>query len=384
MPPQSSLRVLHFGRFHDPRNFGGIVRHVQTLLAGLASHLEADNLVAADRPLGDHFPCDGYQVHRAPSWGIRAGIALAPTLPLWARRLERAHAYDIVHLHFPDPLSHWAVQRLPRRIKRVITWHSDIVRQRRLLALYRPWLRRFLADADAVIVATPHHFTSSTQLDSVPAERRHVIPYGLDYRCLDAPANLTRARDFRSALPDGARPLVFAMGRHVYYKGFDVLIRALKALPEVTLALGGQGPLTAELRALAAASGVADRVLFLGRLSEPDLAAWYHACDVFCLPSTAVSEAFGLVQLEAMACGKPVVCSRLNNGVNYVNLEGSTGLAATPGDPDDLAGALQALLGNPDLRHRLGEQARLRARQEYSQDTMVARTLDLYHRLREG
>lgn len=382
MPPQPPLRVLHFGRFHDPRNFGGIVRHVQTLLAGLAPHLDADNLVAADSLSGEHFTCDGYRVHRAPSFGVRAGIALAPTLPLWARRLERAHAYDIVHLHFPDPLSHWAVQRLPRRIKRVITWHSDIVRQRRLLTLYRPWLRRFLADADAVIVATPHHFTSSTQLDSVSAEHRHVIPYGLDYRFLDEPVIQILARDFRSSVPGG--PLVFAMGRHVYYKGFDILIRALQSLPGVTLALGGHGPLTATLQDLATASGVADRVRFLGRLSETDLAAWYHACDVFCLPSTAVSEAFGLVQLEAMACGKPVVCSRLNNGVNYVNPEGVTGLAATPGDPGDLARTLKTLIDNTDLRHALGEQARLRARLEYSQNTMVTRTLDLYHRLREG
>ncbi|MDO9535724.1 MAG: glycosyltransferase, partial [Bacillota bacterium] len=155
----------------------------------------------------------------------------------------------------------------------------------------------------------------------------------------------------------------------------------LRLLPQEYLVLGGDGPLRAALYDLSRAAGVADRVRFTGRLDEADLAAWYQACDVFCLPSTERAEAFGLVQLEAMACGKPVVCTRLGNGVNAVCLEGVTGLTAEPGDPTSLAACLGRLLADPILRVRLGEAGRQRAHAEFSAPRMAAETLALYRRL---
>lgn len=380
LPEIRRLRVLHLGRFYREHAFGGTERHVAELLNALGPAIDADNLVAADGLRGDSFPVGSYRVHRAPSFGVLASTAIAPAMIAWARRLHAARPYDIVHLHFPDPLAQLVAQCLPRTVRRVVSWHSDIVRQRRLGALYQPWLERFLRDVAMVIAATPAHFSGSRQLDAVPQERRQVIPYGIDYARFVAPETLARAHELRSTV-GCASSVIFAVGRHVYYKGFDHLIRALRLLPQAYLVLGGDGPLRAALYDLSRAAGVADRVRFTGRLDEADLAAWYQACDVFCLPSTERAEAFGLVQLEAMACGKPVVCTRLGNGVNAVCLEGVTGLTAEPGDPTSLAACLGRLLADPVLRVRLGEAGRQRAHAEFSAPRMAAETLALYRRL---
>ncbi len=143
------------------------------------------------------------------------------------------------------------------------------------------------------------------------------------------------------------------MGRHVYYKGLDILIRAMRGV-EAELWIGGRGPLTESLRQTARDAGVSDRVRFLGFIPDAELVAYYDACDVFCLPSTERAEQFGLVQLEAMQCGKPVVATRLGTGVEYVTQDDVTGLLVEPGNESALAQALNRLLADRDLRLRLG------------------------------
>lgn len=178
----------------------------------------------------------------------------------------------------------------------------------------------------------------------------------------------------------GGKLLVYALGRHVYYKGFDVLIRAMRTVDGV-LILGGDGLLRESLQAQAEQLGVAGKVLFQGRIPEDQLAAYFHACDVFCLPSVEQSEAFGLVQAEAMACGKPVVNTWLHNGVNEVSRDGETGLTVPVRDPVALAAALTRLAREPELRETLGRNAALRARSEYSMAGMTSAHLALYREL---
>jgi rhamnosyl/mannosyltransferase len=280
-------------------------------------------------------------------------------------------------MHFPDPLSHLISLLMPRDIARVISWHSDIVKQKNLLRVYQPLLSRVTRKADAVVAATQAHFDASTQIpDELPPEKRHVIPYGLDFNELALDARSRLKRD-ELLLQAAGRPIVFALGRHVYYKGFEVLIEAMRKV-DALLFLGGDGPLRNQLIARAREIGVEEKVIFAGRIPESELSAYFHACDVFCLPSVEQSEAFGLVQLEAMACGKPVVCTQLGNGVNVVHQHGITGLAVPPRDAGALACALQALLDDPGLRERMGAAARMRALEEYSVDAMTRRHIDLY------
>jgi len=292
--------------------------------------------------------------------------------------LTRHHRapFDLVHLQFPaDPMAHFSIELLPRRVKRVISWHSDIVRQKRLLTLYRPFLDRLVRSADAIIAATPAHISSSEQLSAVRDRNVfHVVPYGFD---------LSRFRE-RPALADELRRrygggfLVFALGRHVYYKGFEFLIRALAGMPEAVLVLGGHGPLTQYLGRVAEEAGVGGRVHFVGRIPEVELPGYYHACDVFCLPSVEPAEAFGIVQIEAMASGRPVVCCQLHNGVTWVNQDGITGLVVPPADSEALAAALSTLMRDPALRARLGEQGRSRAFDVFTLEAMARGTLSVY------
>jgi glycosyltransferase involved in cell wall biosynthesis len=301
-------------------------------------------------------------------------------MPLIARRLHHEHRFDIVHLHFPDPLGQLTAMTLPRSVKRVISWHSDIIKQRTALAVYRPFLNAFVRDADAIIGATPQHFSSSQQMaPGKPRQLRKVIPYGFDPDALgwtDA-ARRTRAT---LELERGCRPTIFTVGRHVYYKGFDVLIRAMRAV-DAELWIGGRGPLTESLQRAAQEAGVSDRVRFPGFIPDAELIAYYDACDVFCMPSTERAEQFGLVQLEAMHCGKPVVATRLGTGVEYVTLNDVTGLLVEPGSEQALGQALSRLLGDPQLRARLGEAGRRRVAEEFSVAQMVDKTVALYRSL---
>lgn len=370
------IRVLTFGRFADD-NFGGLERYVFELARGLRDAVQYTNIVAR-RGSAPDLEVVGETIHARP-WLSVAGTPICPSMPWHARARHRRRPFDIVHLQFPaDPMAHLATELMPAGVRRVISWHSDIVRQQVLFRLYQPFLERLLRSADAVIGATPAHFSSSAQLPALrDAGRFHVVPYGFDLsRFLSRPP---LADELRRRYP--GRLLVFALGRHVYYKGFEFLIRALAGLPEAMLLLGGQGPLTHELASLARDIGVGERVSFVGRIPEAELAAYYHACDVFCLPSVERAEGFGIVQIEAMASARPVLCCELNNGVTWVNRHGETGLVVPPADAPALAVALRRLANDRDLRTRLGEQARARVLREFTTEVMARGTLAVYEQV---
>ena len=379
---EAPVRVLHFGRFFND-NFGGIERHVMLLLEELNQrpNVRADNLVAADRLRSSVLNVANYTVYKTASFGVLASTAIAPLMVLQARRLIRQNNYNLVHLHFPDPLTALCARFFPRDTPVIITWHGDVTRQKRLQKLLGPLVNPVLAGARVVVAATPAHFSSSTQLGAVADEnRKHVIPFGLrlsDYAA--TPANQAAAARIRERHP--GKSLIFAVGRHIYYKGFEYLIRAMADLPDAVLLLGGRGPLTEELQQIARDTGAPERIVFAGRIPDEELVDYYYACDVYCMPSIAPSEAFGLVQVEAMACKKPVVCCELYNGVTYVNRHEETGLVAQPKDVAGLQAALRRLLENPELRRKYGEQGYRRAWDEFTTDRMATDMLALYRRV---
>jgi glycosyltransferase involved in cell wall biosynthesis len=368
-----AIRVLTFGRFAD-ENFGGLERYVFELARALQGEVDFTNIVAR-RGAAPDAERGGHTVYSTPV-AYLAGAPLCPSMPIHARLLHHAKPFDIVHLQFPaDPMAHVASLMLPRSVKRVITWHSDIVRQRKFLRLYGPFLKRLVQSADAIIIPTPAHFTSSEQLPRwISPDRTCVVPFGLDYRrFIERPPLAEQIRGKRAG-----RFLVFTLGRHVYYKGYQYLIQAMSEVPDAVLIIGGTGPLTAELRSLVQRLRLESRVEMIGRIADADLPAYYHACDVFCMPSVERAEAFGIVQLEAMACGKAVVCCELGNGVNWVNVDGVSGIVVPPRDPGALAQVLRRLMIDEVLRAELGNQARERAMQRFSSDGMARGTLAVY------
>ena len=372
------LKVLHLGKYDG--DVGGIERHVRALLGGMPPEVEVVNLVANDCAATDEHRAKGYTTVRVANYASLASVALAPSMPSVARKLHRKHQFDIVHLHFPDPLGHLTAMTLPRSVRRVISWHSDIVKQQWALGLYAPFLRRFVGGADAVIGATPQHFSKSTQIPLAAADQlREVIPYGIDGAAFAVSTESVSLRD-QLQLERSTRGLIFTVGRHVYYKGFETLIRAMQTI-DADLWIGGRGPLTSSLKQLATDVGVAHKVKFLGFIPDQCLPAYYEACDVFCMPSVERAEQFGLVQLEAMACGKPVVTTRLGTGVEFVTLDDVTGILVPPKDVDALANALRTLLDDAELRTRMGSAGKKRVKLVFSLEQMIRKTVDVYHRV---
>lgn len=370
------LRVLAFGRFLDEKP-GGIQSHVEHLFHAMRGSVDYVHLVPSREWRDARLSLHGFPVIRKRGIDIDGTVSLSPPLVSEAWRLSRRQDFDLVHLHFPDPMTHIASMAVPSSVPRVITWHADIVRQRLVLPFYRPLLRAAARNAAAIIAPTPRHRDGSPILSQLADQSRiHVVPYGFDVSPFAEPA--ARAAELRARF---GGPTIFTLGRHVSYKGFDVLIRAMPRIrADVGLVLGGEGPLTDELRRLAVELGVGERVRFVGMVPPELLAAHYQAADVFCLPSVTVAEAFGIVQIEAMAAGKPVVSTKLNTGVDYANQDGVTGFTVTPGDPQELAMRLNQLFDDPALAARMAAAARQRALGVFTLDKMRDETLKVYQK----
>jgi glycosyltransferase involved in cell wall biosynthesis len=368
------MRVLHFAKYAFVRT-GGIERHVEGLTRSLAAR-GVDVTILAYDPSGDAVArwVDGVRLEPVPTLVRVSSQSVAPSLVARARRLAHEGPFDVVHQHWPDPLAHLAASLLPSQPTQVVTWHTDIVRQRVLGPLYQAVASRLLATPDAIICSTQAHLKSTQIARFAPAQQCHVIPFGIDVRRFEPTGQLLRdAKLVRERY--GGRPIVFALGRHVYYKGFDVLIRAMARVPAVLL-LGGEGPLTPDLSKLAA--GIGEHVKLVGQIPDAQLPAYFHACDVFCLPSVAQTETFGLVQAEAMACGKPVVNTALSNGVNELAPHELCALTAPPADMAALAQALCRVLAEPATASVLGTAGRERVYASFTEDAMADRTLALY------
>jgi len=363
-----ALHVLHVGKYYPPYR-GGIESHLHALCRELKKSVVVNVIVANETRRLMDAEFEGVRVRRLPRL---FNLASAPVCPTMAAEIRRTAA-DIVHLHLPNPLASLAYLASGHQGRLVITWHSDIVRQRTIARVLRPLEEAILRRAGALIASSPNYVESSPVLSRNRARCR-VIPFGIN-------ADAFRSRDAETVtkIRDRYGPhLVLAVGRMVYYKGFEHLVSAMTRV-NAHLLIVGDGPLRPKLERQAFDAGVMDRITFLGRVSQEQVVAYYHATDVFVLPSVARSEAFGIAQLEAMACGKPVVNTQLASGVPFVSVDGVTGLTVAPGDAGELAAAMNRLLDDPYLRGKYGAAAARRVRDEFSVERMAERTLGLYH-----
>jgi len=246
--------------------------------------------------------------------------------------------------------------------------------------LYKPILNAVFGRAQRVIAAAEENIASSDILTRFK-DRCTVIPYGVDLRSFELTE--TEAVEVERRRATAGEGMVLFVGVLRPYKGVDVLLKAM-ARVRARLIVVGRGPNRLELSGLAARLGISGRVLFLGEVSDSERRILLHACDVFVLPSIDNREAFGIAQLEAMACGRPVIASDLPTGVRFVNKNQMTGLLVPPGDSDALAAALQRLLGDERLRQTLGNAAKKRAELEFSSDRMVRRVQQVYEEVLGG
>ncbi len=369
------MKILELGKFYPPVR-GGIETLIRNCCDGFsAAGDDVECVVANVAPRSTRERADGVTVHRLASFGSALSVPLCPQYPLASQRFRA----DVIHAHTPNPLADLACVLAPRGVPVVLSWHSDIIRQRAALNAYRPLQHAVLRRADRIVVATPNHLEFSSWLPTYH-HKVEVIPYGLDLTAL-AEERVDAARVTNLRRSAAGRSVLLNVGRLVGYKGQRYAIEALRSLPNAELWLVGTGPLEGELRSLSARANVADRVVFCGDVSDDDLPCYLHACDIFVFPSVSPNEAFGVAQVEAMACGKPVVACNLRSGVPWVCADGVTGLTVPARDSAALARALGQLVRDEALRRKLGDAARKRAWSEFAKPTMVARYRDLFAEL---
>jgi len=370
------MKILHIYKDYFPV-VGGIENHVKMLAEAQAVRGHSVSVLVTSRDHHTHVETiNGVRVIFAARLATILSAPLSPVLFDCVRR----ETPDIAHLHFPYPFGEIANHLFGRARHIIITYHSDIVRQKFTRALYRPLRERVFARADRIIATSPNYIASSPVL-SRWKEKCVVVPLGID------PTPFERAvTELASALPQTkpsplasrSLPLLLFVGKLRYYKGLNYLLEALRELPRAQLIVVGTGPMERAWRALARRLGVAERVVFVGQVRDAELPAYYAACDIFVLPASERSEAFAAVLLEAMAAGKPVVCTELGTGTSFVNVEGETGFVVPARDSRALAAALTRLMNDAELCARMGAAGHVRVRQEFTREKLVERVGQIY------
>jgi len=348
---------------------------VRDIAEGLNKKTETDVLVCRKKGKAQTEVYGGVRLTRAASLGVLMSMPVSPDFLLKYRKMSQKA--DIISIHHPFPLADLALWLFGVKKKLVIWWHSDIVRQKFMLKLLSPLIRHSLNKADLIIVATEEMISSSAFLPKHTAKCA-VIPYGLDFDVYENPRGENFLTD--KLFSADSKKLLFA-GRLVYYKGIDILLKAMAGIEGAELFVAGDGKLRDELIGQAGALGMREKIHFLGKLSDGDLRRAYSDCDIFVFPSCENSEAFGISQLEAMFYGKPVINTNLPTGVPTVSIDGVTGITVPPKDVSALREAIIKLLENDTLRKEYGKNAAKRVREHFDLKQMLSKLLSHYHGL---
>jgi glycosyltransferase involved in cell wall biosynthesis len=373
--------VLHIFKDYYPPVVGGIEKCIHWMCDALRDDYFVRVLVAARSRRTTDEVVDGVRVVSVGCYGRVLSLPLAPGFPGWLRRLDS----QILHFHLPMPASEMSYLLARPKGKVVVTYHSDIVRRAQRLTGYGALQQVFLKKADAILPTSQRYLDSSAAL-APHRERCRVMPLGIPIGNYDE-TDASRAYSARIREMARGRLAIVFVGVLRYYKGLTFLIEALRGLPEtVCVFLGGDAPLDrpierTTLERQVAESGLGHRVFFLGKLGDSEVTGLLRAGDIYCLPSHLRSEAFGLSQIEALACGLPVVCTNLDTGVPEVNADGVTGIVVEPANPEALRHALASLIDHPELRTQYGEAGRRRAEALYSVEAMGRNLRDVYGRL---
>ncbi|MBI3727605.1 MAG: glycosyltransferase family 4 protein [Burkholderiales bacterium] len=367
------MKVLHFYRTYYPDTFGGVEQVIRQMAVG-TTRLGVENEVLtltrdADRPLIEF---EGHKVHRA-----HLNFEIASTGFSWSalsRFVELAKQVDVIHYHFPWPFMD--IAHFLGRIKKpsVVTYHSDIVRQKYLLKLYSPLKHQFLRDVDRIVATSPNYLATSPTLE-LYKDKTEVITYGLDNSIYPVPSAELLAK-WRAIV--GENFFLF-VGMLRYYKGLHILLEAA-AGTDIPIVIVGDGPEEIELKRQAESLQLKN-VHFLGALPEPDKIALLTLCYALAFPSHLRSEAFGISLLEGAMYGKPMISSEIGTGTTYINVAGQTGMVVPPSDPAAFRQAMEYLLAHPQEAAQMGINARQRYLDLFTADKMASNYARLYQQV---
>lgn len=369
------LKILQVNKLYYPE-VGGIEKTLQLIAEGLNEKTEMDVLVCQKRGKGVSEQINGVRIHRAGSFGVIASVPISISF-IWKLR-KMSSGMDIVHYHMPFPLGDLACLLSGYKGKVAAYWHSDVVKQKKWMFLYQPIMKAFLKRADVIFIGARGVADGSKYLQPYLNKCR-VVPFAVSENILqDGKIYLEKNGYLRK---NKVIQILF-VGRLVYYKGISVLIDAMKQLPDhIKLTVVGNGVLEEDMKQKCRVLNIENRVEFLGEVTNEQLRQCYRKADVFVLPSTQRSEAFGLVQLEAMAYGLPVVNTNLKSGVPEVSIHKETGLTVEPENSVQLAEALEWLAEHQEERIQMGKRARKRVENNYSESAFFSGLMNEYEKL---
>ncbi|KAA8707640.1 glycosyltransferase [Helicobacter canis] len=365
-------KVLQLGKFYPP-DIGGIERVMQDICDGInARGLVCDVLCSSSSYNFSYEILDSRaRIYRTKSFGKLASTSITPQMIFTLQKLIQA--YDIIHLHLPDPMANLALFLSDIREKIIILhWHSDIIKQKHLLKLYSPLQSWLLQRAHSIIATSPKYALESAFLQ--PYRDKCVsIPIGIDDI---APSSLESTLPQRPAQSKkGEKRIIFALGRLAQNKGFTYLVQSAQYLPdEYEIHIGGDGALHSKLEALINEHKLSHKVKLLGRVTRDKLARHYQQCHIFVLPS--IQESYGVVLLEAMSFGKPIISTKLSpSGSDYVNAHNVSGLVVPPQNPAAIAQAISEIERDYE---RFSRDARARFLQLFTSEKMLDSIYELY------
>lgn len=367
------MKILHVYKTYYPDSFGGVEQVIYQLARG-SIRLGVETTVFALSPnrLDKVIMVDGHAVYRCHS-----DIQLASTdfsLGAFSQLSQLAEKADIVHYHFPWPFMD--VMHFATRHKKpsVVTYHSDIVKQKFLLKLYRPLMNRFLYSVDAIVATSPNYLFTSKVLQQFQ-DKTEVIPIGLDRAAYPKPSH-DKCQFWRNQL--GERFFLF-VGVLRYYKGLHILLEAL-ALGDLPTVIVGAGSIETELKVKALQLGLKN-VKFLGQVSEEDKMAILSLSYAVVFPSHLRSEAFGISLLEGAMLGKPMISCEIGTGTSFINCNQETGIVVPPSSSVDLHEAMAYLWNSPAIAEQMGQKAADRFTHLFTAERMCESYNQLYQRV---
>ncbi len=369
------MKILHIPNYYYP-HIGGIEQVARDCVRAMQGNVQ--RVLCFNHEKGNKTDeTDGVTVVRA---GCFAKVASQPLSLSYKKLLKKQFtefAPDVVIFHYPDPFAaHYLLKFLKKRpaCKLILYWHLDITKQKILGKFFKGQNRRLLERAEKIVATSPNYIEGSPYL-SAYREKCVIIPCCVAAERVDCPKEVSaRAEELKGIFR--GRTLLFALGRHVPYKGMEYLVRASKYLPDgYAVCIGGEGPLTDSLKILAEED---PKITFLGKMDEDERKAYLLACDIFCFPSVTKNEAFGIALAEAMMMGKPAVTFTIEgSGVNYVSLKGVTGEEAENGNAEAFAQAVERISSDRDLSARYAQAARERAEALCSEEVFREKVLSL-------
>lgn len=368
------MKILQLGKFYPP-DTGGMETALYNITEELNQRgIQCDVLCANKEKEYRNDLLNGYKVIRTSSYGIVASTSISPQM---IRELKKIITnYDILHIHHPNPTANLALfMANPKKQKVVIHWHSDIIKQELELRFYKPLLIWMLKKADVIIGTSQKYIDESLQLKDF---KNKCVPIPIGIKKNDIGVDENKFEEIKVRFKN--KKIIFSLGRFIYYKGFEYLIESAKYLPDnYVILLGGDGELKEKYEQIIRENGLSEKVFLVGKIDQKDLGSYYEACDLFCLPSIAKSEAFGLVMVEAMSFGKPIVATKIKgSGTDWVNHNEITGLNVEPKNPEQLANAFKTILENQEIYSKFSKNAFQRYLNEFTIETEIEKLIKVY------